>query len=99
MQPAHLKQRYACTKPASTKEHTPPFSFFPRDSDVPAEESSAWYGFLSLFGQLPFRVQTTSSPGVFESAIAKIPGGRVYSLRFHKGFLVFAFRRLTDGRS
>jgi hypothetical protein len=65
--------------------------------DVPAEQSSAWYGFLSLFGQMPFQVQTTSSPEVFEFAIAEIPGGRIYSLRFYKGFLVFAFRRMTDG--
>jgi hypothetical protein len=64
--------------------------------DVPAEQSGAWYGFLSMLRQIPFEVQTTSSPDVFEFAIAEIPGGRVYSFRFYKGFLVFAFRRVTD---
>lgn len=65
--------------------------------DVPAEQTGAWYGFLSLFRQIPFQVQATNSPEVFEFAIAEIPGGLVYSLRFYKGFLVFAFRRVTDG--
>ena len=65
--------------------------------DVTAEQSGAWYEFLSLFRRIPFQVQTTSSPEVFEFATAEIPGGRIYSLRFYKGFLVFAFRKVTDG--
>lgn len=65
--------------------------------DVSVEESDAWFEFLSLFQQIPFKVQTTSSPKVFELAIADIQGGRVYSLRFYTGFLVFAFRGVMDG--
>lgn len=70
---------------------------FPDNATV--EQSNAWINLLSLFRQMPFQVQTTSSPEVFQFEIAEIPGGRIYSLRFYRGFLVFAFRKVADGDS
>jgi hypothetical protein len=60
-------------------------------SDVTDEAANSWLQFLSMFRQMSFAVQPTNSPEVFEFAIADIVGGRVYSMRFYKGFLVFAF--------
>jgi hypothetical protein len=60
--------------------------------DVPEEQVAMWNQFLSMFSQIPFNVQMTDSPDVFQYAIADIPGGRVYSMRFYKNFLVFALR-------
>ncbi|WP_263385441.1 hypothetical protein [Granulicella arctica] len=61
-------------------------------NDTTHEEAGAWRQFLSLFSQMPFQVRATSSPEVFEYAVADIVGGRVYSMRFYKSFLVFGFR-------
>jgi hypothetical protein len=58
--------------------------------DTTEEESTAWLGFVSMFRQIPFQEKTTTSPEVFEFAVGDIEGGRVYSLRFYKGFMIFA---------
>jgi hypothetical protein len=60
--------------------------------DTTQEEVGTWRQFISLFSQMPFQLRATSSPDVFQYAVADIIGGRVYSMRFYKGFLVFGFR-------
>jgi hypothetical protein len=59
--------------------------------DTTQAEASRWRDFLSLFRLIPFSEQVTGSPDVFQYSIGDIDGGRVYSLRFYKSFLVFAF--------
>ena len=59
---------------------------------APQDQVAWWHLSLALFSQILFRVRTTNSPGVFEYAIADIPGGRVYAMRFYKSFLVYAFK-------
>ena len=61
-------------------------------NDTTHEEAGGWRQFISLFSQLPFQSRATSSPDVFQYAVADIIGGRVYSMRFYKVFLVFGFR-------
>ena len=61
-------------------------------SDATREGAGARRQFLSLFPQMPFKLRLTDSPEVFQYAVADIDGGRVYSMRFYKGFLVFGFR-------
>jgi hypothetical protein len=61
-------------------------------NDTTQEEAGAWRQFLSLFSQMPFQTRRTNSPDVFQYAVADIVGGRVYSMRFYRGFLVFGFR-------
>jgi hypothetical protein len=65
--------------------------------DTTPEAVSSWGQFLSMLNQIPFTVRQTNSPDIFEYAVADlpgaqvdIPGGRVYCLRFYKGFLVYA---------
>ena len=65
--------------------------------EVPVEQSGAWFGLLSSFEQMSFQVQLTKSPDVFQFAIADTRSGPVYSLRFYKSFLVFAFTKTGDG--
>lgn len=60
---------------------------------VPSETVSLWKKVLTRLSQFPYTVRPTNAPDVFEYAIADIPGGRVYSMRFYKAFLVFAFVR------
>jgi hypothetical protein len=61
-------------------------------NDTTQEKAGAWRQFLSLFSQMPFQMRVTGSPDVFQYAVADIDGGRVYSMRFYKAFLVFGFR-------
>ena len=61
-------------------------------ADTTEAEAAMWRELLIMFRQLPFLVQVTSSPEVFEYAIADIEGGRVYALRFYKGFVIYALR-------
>lgn len=60
--------------------------------DTTQEEVGNWRQFLSLFSQMPFQMRAAHSPNVFQYAVADIIGGRVYSMKFYKGFLVFGFR-------
>jgi hypothetical protein len=61
-------------------------------SDTSEAEAAQWRGFLSLFRLIPFSEQATATPDVFQYAIGNIEGGRVYSLRFYRNFLVYTFR-------
>ena len=60
--------------------------------DTTQEEADAWRQSLSVIFQMPFQMRVTGSPDVFQYAVADIDGGRVYSMRFYKAFLVFGFR-------
>jgi hypothetical protein len=60
--------------------------------DATEEEAASWRESLSVFRRLPFSAQATSSPDVFQYAVADIEGHRVYSLLFYRGFAVYAFR-------
>jgi len=61
------------------------------------EDKETWLQFLSALSLLPYAVRPTDAPDVFEYAVAEIPGGRFYSMRFYKGFQVFAFAA-TQGK-
>ena len=60
--------------------------------DTTPEQVEAWNQALSIFKLIPFHVRQTSSPDVFQYAVSDIEGGRVYSMRFYKAFLIFGFR-------
>jgi hypothetical protein len=57
------------------------------------EAQAQWLQLLSAFGQMAYTKRPTNAPDVFEYAVAEIPGGLIYSMRFFKGFLVFAMGR------
>jgi hypothetical protein len=61
------------------------------------EAATLWRKTLAMLNQIPFTVRQTNSPDIFEYAVADVPGeqvgvpgGRVYCLRFYKGFMVYA---------
>jgi hypothetical protein len=60
--------------------------------DATEEEAAGWRESLSVFRRIPFSPQATSSPDVFQYAMADIEDHRVYSLLFYRGFAVYAFR-------
>jgi len=71
--------------------------------DATMETATFRFQLLSMLNQIPFTVRDTSSPEVFEYAVADlpgeridIPGGRVYCLRFYKGFFVYAIESPVD---
>jgi hypothetical protein len=59
-------------------------------------EAAVWREFLLLFRLVPWSVQETGSPRIFQFAIGDIEGGRVYSLRFYESFVIFALVKPTD---
>jgi hypothetical protein len=59
--------------------------------NAPQEVVAAWSEFLSLLGKVRFSERSTSSPGVFQYAVADVLGGPMYGMLFYKAFSVFAF--------
>lgn len=65
-------------------------------TDTTPEQVAVWGQFLSLFAQMQFQPRPVQSPEVFQYAVADIIGGRVYSMRFYKSFLVFGFKAAVE---
>jgi hypothetical protein len=54
------------------------------------DAAQQWTEVIMAFRGLPYVPQQTSSPEVFEYALAEVDGGCVYAMRFYQSFRVYA---------